>query len=242
MTKKKPNLITVETSTQEVVKAVDLNQIERADVFGDLSQFRDTAAEAVEAVTRTLNRVPLIKAQGGGQKAGSFVRVHPTFELTGVGLIRDPREGGESNLVMKPMVKPLAKWLEPSDLHVAITREGLEQGHWPVHLWQVPATACDKTGKPNPHFQTHRLIVQHAKTHWLRMINGGRQYEEELPEKPEKLPTMDWTQMPWTFADILAKRFRRAPTSSRTTNTRWRRICSDGSELFHPVRRLRLRV
>jgi len=47
-----------------------LNQIERADVFGDLSQFRDAAAEAVEAVKRTLNRVPLMKAQGGGgQKA-----------------------------------------------------------------------------------------------------------------------------------------------------------------------------
>jgi len=95
MTTKKPNLTTVETSTPEVIKAVDLNQIERADVFGDLSQFRDTAAEAVEAVKRTLNRVPLMKAQGGGRKAGSFVRVHPTFELTGVGLVRDPREGGE---------------------------------------------------------------------------------------------------------------------------------------------------
>ena len=95
MTTKKPNLTTVETSTPEVIKDVDLNQIERADVFGDLSQFRDTAAEAVEAVKRTLNRVPLMKAQGGGQKAGSFVRVHPTFELTGVGLVRDPREGGE---------------------------------------------------------------------------------------------------------------------------------------------------
>jgi len=207
MTTKKPNLAAVEASTPEVIKAVDLNQIERADVFGDLSQFRDTAAEAVEAVKRTLNRVPLMKAQGGGQKSGSFVRVHPTFELTGVGLVRDPREGGESHLVMKAMVKPLAKWLEAIDLHVAITREGFEQGHWPVHLWPVPATACDKTGKPNPHFQTHRLIVQHAKTHWLRMINGGRQYEEELPEKPEKLPTIDWAQMPWTFADILAKAF-----------------------------------
>ena len=103
-----------------------LNEIERADVFGDLSQFRDTAAEAVEAVKRTLNRVPLMKAQGGGQKAGSFVRVHPTFELMGVGLVRDPREGGESHLVMKAMVKPLAKWLEAIDLHVAITREGFE--------------------------------------------------------------------------------------------------------------------
>ena len=178
MTTKKSNLTAVEASAPEVIKAVDLNQIECADVFGDLSQFRDTAAEAVEAVKRTLNRVPLIKAQGGGQKAGSFVRVHPTFELTGVGLVRDPREGGESHLVMRAMVKPLAKWLEAIDLHVAITREGFEQGHWPVHLWPVPATAYDKTGKPNPHFQTHRLIVQHAKTHWLRMINGGRQYEE----------------------------------------------------------------
>jgi hypothetical protein len=108
---------------------------------------------------------------------------------------------------MKAMVKPLAKWLEPVDLHVAITREGFEQGHWPVHLWSVPANAYDKTGKPNPHFQTHRLIVQHAKTHWLRMINGGRQYEEELPENPDKLPIIDWAQMPWTFADILAKAF-----------------------------------
>jgi hypothetical protein len=148
-----------------------------------------------------------MKAQGSGQKAGSFVRVHPTFELTGVGLVRDPREGGESHLVMRAMVKPLAKWLEAIDLHVAITREGFEQGHWPVHLWPVPATAYDKTSKLNPHFQTHRLIVQHAKTHWLRMINGGRQYEEELPENPEKLPAIDWAQMPWTFADILAKAF-----------------------------------
>jgi len=108
---------------------------------------------------------------------------------------------------MKPMVKPLAKWLEAVDLHVAITREGFEQGHWPVHLWPVPATAYDKTGKLNPHFQTHRLIVQHAKTHWLRMINGGRQYEEELPENPDKLPILDWEQMPWMFPDILAKTF-----------------------------------
>jgi hypothetical protein len=51
------------------------------------------------------------------------------------------------------------------------------------------------------------LIVQHAKTQWLRMINGGRQYEEELPENPEKLPTVDWAAMPWAFADILAKAF-----------------------------------
>ena len=180
LTKKKPNVTTVETSTPEGIKAVDLNQIERADVFGDLSQFRDTAAEAVEAVKRTLNRVPLMRAQGGGQKAGSFVRVHPKFELTGVGLVRDPREGGESHLVMKGMVKPLAKWLEAIDLHVAITREGFEQGHWPVHLWPVPATAYDKTGKPNPHFQTHRLIVQHAKMHWLRMINGGGSMKKSL--------------------------------------------------------------
>jgi hypothetical protein len=207
MTTKKPNLTAVEISTPEVIKAVDLNQIEVADVFGDLSQFRDTAAEAVEAVKRTLNRVPLMKAQGGGQKGGSFVRVHPTFELTGVGLVRDPREGGEFHLVMKPMVKPLAKWLEPVDLHVAITREGFEQGHWPVHLWSVPATPYDKTGKLNPHFQTHRLIVQHAKKHWLRMINGGRQYEEELPENPDKLPILDWAEMPWMFPDILAKTF-----------------------------------
>src|SRR5215831_4869268 len=55
-------------------------------------------------------QVPLMKAQGGGQKAGSFVFVHPKFELTGVGLVRDPREGGESHLVMKGMVKLLAKW------------------------------------------------------------------------------------------------------------------------------------
>jgi hypothetical protein len=207
MTTKKPNLTTVESSTPEAIKAVDLNQIEVADVFGDLSQFRDTAAEAVEAVKRTLNRVPLMKAQGGGQKAGSLVRVHPTFELTGVGLVYDPREGGEPHLVTKAMVKPLAQWLVAVDLHLAITREGFEQGHWPVHLWPVPATAHDKSGKLSPHFQTHRLIVQHAKTHWLRMINNGRQYEEEVPENPEKMPAFDWAEMPWAFAEILAKTF-----------------------------------
>src|SRR5262245_54666573 len=207
MTTKKPNLAAVEAYAPEVIKAVDLNQIECADVFGDLSQFRDTAAEAVEAVKRTLNRVPLMKAQGGGQKAGSFVRVHPTFELTGVGLVRDPREGGESHLVMKAMVSRSASGWSQSDLPVEFSRKALHKDHWRVQLWQVPATACDKSGKPNPHFQTHRLIVQHAKTHWLRMINGGRQYEEELPENPDKLPIIDWAQMPWTFADILAKAF-----------------------------------
>jgi len=40
MTTKKPNLAAVEASTPEVIKAVDLNQIERADVFGDLSAGR----------------------------------------------------------------------------------------------------------------------------------------------------------------------------------------------------------
>ena len=45
--------------------------------------------------------------------------------------------------------------------------------------------------------------------------------EEELPEKPEKLPTIDWAQMPWTFVDILAKTF---PPSTHV-------IASDG----HPL-------
>jgi len=72
MTTKKPNPAAVETSAPEAIKAVDVNQIERADVFGDLSQFRDTAAEAVEAVKRTLNRVPLMKAQGSGQRRSIF--------------------------------------------------------------------------------------------------------------------------------------------------------------------------
>jgi hypothetical protein len=201
-----PQLV-INSPEDEAIKTADLEQIESVDVFGDLDQFKDTAAAAVEAVKRVLNRVPLMKAQGGGQKAGSLVRVHPTFELTGVGLVYDPREGGEPHLVTKDMVKPLAQWIVAVDLHVAITREGFEQGHWPVHLWPVPATAYDKSGKLSPHFQTHRLIVQHAKTQWLRMINGGRQYEEELPENPEKLPTVDWAAMPWAFADILTKAF-----------------------------------
>jgi hypothetical protein len=187
-----------------------LGQIEIADVFGDLSQFQDTAASAVEAVKRTLTRVPLVRAQGGGQRAGSFVCIHPTFELIGVGLVNDPRDvgKGESYLVKgKPMVTLLAKWVVPVDLHVAITREGFDQGHWPVHLWPVPANPYDKSGKLNAYLQTHRLIAQNAKARWLRMIGSNQQYEEEAPENPKKLPAIDWAEMPWTFKDILAKAF-----------------------------------
>jgi hypothetical protein len=187
--------------------ATKLTQIEAVNVFDDLSQFHDTAAAAIEAVKRELTRVPLFRAQGGGQRSGSFVRVHPSFELIGVGIVNDPRTN-ETYLVRgKPMVALLAKWVAPVDLHVAITREGFDQGHWPVHLWPVPASSHDKSGKINAYLQTHRGIAQNAKTRWLRMVGGNQQYAEEFPENPGKMPVINWTEMPWAFSEILTKAF-----------------------------------
>jgi hypothetical protein len=198
--------------------ATKLSQIEVANVFDDLSQFQDTAMTAVEAVKRALNRVPLSRAQGGDRKGGSFVRVHPTFELIGVGIVSDPRTK-ETHLVWsKQMVALLAKWVEPVDLHVAITREGFDQGHWPVHLWPVPASPHDKSGKANAYYQTHRTIAQKAKTRWLRMIGGHQQYEEDFPENPSKLPEVNWAEMPWVLKEILAKAF--VPSTHVITNDR----------------------
>jgi hypothetical protein len=194
------------------------DQTEAANVFDDLSQFQDTAMTAVEAVKRALNRVPLSRAQGGDRKGGSFVRVHPTFELIGVGIVSDPRTK-ETHLVWsKQMVALLAKWVEPVDLHVAITREGFDQGHWPVHLWPVPASPHDKSGKANAYYQTHRTIAQKAKTRWLRMIGGHQQYEEDFPENPSKLPEVNWAEMPWVLKEILAKAF--VPSTHVITNDR----------------------
>jgi hypothetical protein len=184
-----------------------LAQIEVANVFDDLSQFQDTAAGAIEAVKRELTRVPLFRAQGSGPKAGSFVYVHPTFELIGVGIVNDPRTS-ETYLVRgKQMVALLAKWVVPVDLHVAITREAFDQGFWHVHLWPVPASPHDKSGKINSYLKTHRDIAQNAKARWLRMVGGNQQYEEEAPLNPAKMPVIDWAKMPWVFNEILTKAF-----------------------------------
>jgi hypothetical protein len=187
--------------------ASKLTQIEVANVFDDLSQFKDTAAGAIEAVKRVLTRVPIHRAQGSGPRAGSYVRVHPTFELIGVGIVNDPRTN-ETYLVRgKQMVALLAKWVVPVDLHVAITREEYDQGHWHVHLWPVPASPHDKSGKINSYLKTHRDIAQHAKTHWLRMVGGNQQYEEEFPLNPERMPVINFGEMPWAFNEVLGKAF-----------------------------------